>query len=269
MTAPLWGRVWRIEVGRAGGRGVAVVGQRVTFGVRYEPGRPAVADVSVYAPAAALVEALYDPEALVRVLAGYEASGPVELLQGAVVRDSVVDRRGSRDARVTWQVSPVGRRIAAATLAADVRDARAGIQACVAALGLPLDVLDLPRVTQYPRGYYLSGNPLTRLGELVGDCGAQYAVVDGRVRVWPLGGQARRTADVWSPSTGLLDATRPGGDGKVTARALLRPGLRPGDVIRVQSAIWSGDLTVSDAYHEGDSEGQAWYTSVQGAPRGS
>ena len=185
MTAPLFQRVWRIEVGRTGGRGVAVVGQRITFGVRYEPGRPATAEVAVYAPASQLVEALYDPESLVRLLAGYEASGPVELLQGAVVRDSVVDRRGSRDARVSWQVSPVGRRVAAATLAADVRDAASGIRACVRALGLPLDVLELPRVTQYPRGYYLAGNPLTRLGELVADCGFSPRKIARQVVFYP------------------------------------------------------------------------------------
>lgn len=256
-------RTWALETSDA----VRYEGMRMAFrAAQAGAGGSSSCDVTVWMPARELVESLHLADTVIRVLAGYRDTGPVEVMQGAVVTDSVRDKRAAAEPSVTWQISPSKTPIQRASVSKSWSKVRASevIEHLRQAMGVPADVVDLPEDVLFARGHVVERSPKTAMSEVVAACGAQWALQDGRLRVWPLGGVARATADLWAPSTGLLEAVAPAGDDKVTARALLRPGLRPGDTVRVQSPSWSGDIRVQEVVHEGDSHGAAWFTSVTG-----
>jgi len=223
-------------------------------------------DVSVFMPARELVDALYDADTVVRVLAGWVDSGAVEVAQGTVVLDSVRDQRSGSRPAVSFQISSAK----AATARASVSKAWAQVNASEVidylrtSMGIPADIIDLPTDVLYARGHAVERSVSVALDEVTRDCGAQWSVVDGRLRVWPIGGTARRTAEVWSSASGLLEVAAPRGGGKVGARCLLAPNVRVGDTIRIEDESWSGDIATDECMHEGDTHGQAWYTSVSG-----
>lgn len=262
-------RRWLLEAGVSGEPGVGTSDSRIAFSVRLQRGRPAVADVTVWSPARSLRDTLYRPGAVVRLSAGYADGGPVELVAGRIVQGSIEDQTATRAATLGFAVQPLA--VKSSLISETATNATAGIRACASALGLVVEVLDVPAPATYARGVALRGNPLTALRTLVDDSGCQYAITDGRLRVWPLGQAARRTALVWSEDRELVRIVGPSGGGtdagKVTAEALLSPALRPGDVVRVASRTWSGDVTAETVRHTGDSHGRAWYTAVEGVPR--
>lgn len=269
MNARLWMRRWYVDIGPNGGEGARYEGMRMAFAVRLAAGKPTSGEVTVYAPEPAMVDALFARSTLVRVAAGYADNGATVLMQGGVVRDSVRDRSANRDRRVDWQIAPLQGPVSSAVVQGPTgaTTTTALIEAVRAALGVPAEIVQLGANVRYSRGYVITGSPIREIDQLCRDSGSQWSLTDGRLRVWPAGASARQTADVWSERSGLIETARPGGDGRVAATALLRPTCRPGDVIRIESGIWSGDMTVAEVYHEGDTEGNRWYTSVVGAPR--
>lgn len=269
MNERLWMRRWFVDVGPPDADGTRYEGMRLDFRVRLAASKPTSGDITVYAPDPALVDALFARGTLVRIGAGYADNGATVILQGGVVRDSVRDRSASRDRRVTWQVAPLQGPVSSATLIGPTgaTTTTALIEAVRAALGVPAEIIQPGRVVRYGRGYVLTGSPIRELEQLCRDSASQWSLTDGRLRVWPAGASARQTADVWSERSGLIESARPGGDGRVGATALLRPTCKPGDVIRVESEAWTGDITVAEVYHEGDNEGNRWYTSAVGVPR--
>jgi len=267
----LYLRTWAIEAGKPGSQGLRFEDIDLTFTVRMNGrSKPTLTDVTVFNPSDELIGLLGQSGTIVRVLAGYEEDGAAEVGQGTIVKDSLDDLKLSADPRVSFQLTNAGRVLANTTISKSWRTVRASevIEYIRQQMGLTPDVIIFAKDPLFSRGYVASGSPGLALASLVADCGCQYTIVDGRLRIWPKGQIARQKKDVWAEDTGLLEAQR-SSDGKtIRARALLRPGLRVGDTLQIESPVHNGNVVVQSGAHDGDTTSDSWYTSIVGAPIG-
>jgi len=262
----LYGTTSELVMGRPGTLGTSYVGLRIQFKASYSSKKPPLCDVSVNNPNDAMVAMLSDPTIVVRLSVGYE-DGPVQLANGRVAKDSLQDGRDEAEPVVGFQINGAAAQLQAASVSqvfSGTVQARTVIEAIRQAMGVAAESIVLGNEASYARGYVLRGAPGPALTTVCRDCDAQWSIVDGRLRVWPRGREARRTADVWSGSTGLVSVAAPGSDGKIKAAAMLRPGLRQGDVVRIESPRWTGNVLVEEVVHQGDTEGDTWLTEIQG-----
>lgn len=265
----LFGRVWRFEVAR-GNAAEVFEGLDIRATARWSgaSGAPTV-DLEVFHPPPTLIGRAADPESIWRVLAGYEsAGGPSEIGGGAVIPGSVRFRRGDVDPVLSLQLSARGiasRRVLSATW--DSTSAAAVLDWVRGELGLAAD-FTLPGDVQYARGYSIQGPAPAVLGELARDLGCAWEIEGSTLRLWPRGQVRVSTAEVLEAESGLLEAPEVDGDGSmVRCRCALRPGLRPGMIVRAIDPLFDGELVLTEAVHDVDSAGDTWESLLTGAPR--
>ncbi len=266
----LYQRQWAVEFGETGRVSTRYDDIDIVFRAQYSAANPATCDITIHNPDANILGALGTTGTLWRVLAGYLEPGATEILSGTVVRGSVQDRSSTADPQVAFQLSASRSQVFRTTLsrAWSYTTASEVIEYIRAQMGLSFDGVRLASNPTYTRGYSLSGGPTAALSELVADCGCQYSISDGKLRIWPIGEASRtETADVWSESTGLLEAQGPADQKTIRATALLRGWVRPGDAIRIISPAYNGDVIAREITHQGDTYGDQWYTSIVGVPR--
>lgn len=263
-------RRWALEVGRPGTNGVRYEGMRLTFDVELRAdSRATAANVSVYMPDRALRGLVEAPDSVTRVLAGYRDGGAVEIVRGETVTDSVQETRQGPDRVLSWSVS--GARVALLQTVpsrswSSVRASEV-IEWIRQQCGIPADVIRLGSDFTIARGYVVEGSPKQELTDLCASTGSRWQIVDGRLRILPVGEASRPVrAALWSSSTGLRPSPQQRQDGRVVASALLEPGLRPGDIVRIVDDAYAGDVLIDRIRHEGDSHDTPWYSTVEGVP---
>lgn len=264
-------RRWALQVARAGRQGPSYEGQRVTFDVDLQAGnRATVAQVSIYMPERGLRGLVEAPDAVTRVLAGYEDGGAVEVAQGQTVRDSVSVQRQGPDTILSWSVSGSRLALLDAVPSRSWSDVRASevIEYVRQECGIPADVIQLGEDVRFSTGYVCEGSPREELTILARTTGSTWQIVDGRLRILPIGQPSRPArAALWSSTSGLLPSPQQRDDGRIVATSLLEPALRPGDIVRIVDDAYSGDVTVQRVRHEGDTHGIPWYTTIEATPR--
>ena len=220
-------------------------------------------------PSDSMVGMISGSGAIVRVLAGYETTGVSEVSSGNVVKGSVVNKRagepvlqfetnsgsGALARLVTGQVRGSG---TAADVAEQIR-----VQ-----LGLSTgEISDRMRQVQFSRGYVYAGTPRSILSELCDSADCVFDTDGGRLVIRGKGEpKSQSISELWSSNTGLMDITSPGGSGEITATALLRPSLRPGDIVKLESSWHTGSIVAREVTHKGDTHGDIWLTTVLGFP---
>mgnify|MGYP000054633458 CR=1 FL=1 len=102
----------------------------------------------------------------------------------------------------------------------------------------------------------LAAEELTRLCE---GAGLTWSVQDGQLQVLPLGGALARDAIRLGADSGLLDAPEIVDRRTTKVRALLQPGLVPGQRVVVDSMLVQGAvLRITEATFSGDTAGASW-----------
>jgi hypothetical protein len=261
----LRGRAWALQVGD-----VEYSGFDMDFRAQY--GEDGIGDcrIAISNAPRELAPSLSVDGQVVRLLAGYADSGAVEVARGGVVLDSVTDRRAGVDMVLSWAISSARGTIRAPVVSRwwPSPSAEEVIRWLAAQAGVAVDVLRLGRTTRYPGGLLTQGRIAPILDRLCADSGSRWALDDGRLRVWPRGGTARRTAEVWSAGgrTLLGLAVSGGGVRRLSVRGILTAHLRRGDALRVVDDLYSGDVLIDEVEHIGSTRSDAWDTVVTGRP---
>lgn len=201
----------------------------------------------------------------ISILAGYQRDqGAVEIGGGQVVADSISLDRASPDRPFEFQLS-TQRRVRQVRLSAAFEAVSASelIEYIRTEAGLA-GTIELGQDVTYSR-YSFEGSVSKSVSRLAADTGSEWDIDGDTLVMWPATSQRRITADVWSVSTGLMRVS--GTADEIRARAMLRPALRPGDVLRIEDEGYSGDVRVIDAVHEIDTYGGTWATTITGEPR--
>lgn len=269
MTA-LFGREWALEISRAG-TGTRYEGLDMKFSAKQNSlSKPTICDITVWNPDPGLLGSITSDGVLIRALAGYSSQGATEIAQGIVVSNSISDRSKSADPMISFQISK-GREIfnnVILSKAFGPVGAEEVIEYIRSQIGVAYDVVEYAKKPYYSRGFTLSGSPENALATVVEDCGCQYTVVDGRLRIWPKNTYAKRLIDIWAANTGLLDCF-PQGNGKqkkIACSVLLRPSVRPGDVVQIESPQYNGMIRLNEVAHDCDTTSDLWQTTGIGVP---
>ena len=114
----------------------------------------------------------------------------------------------------------------------------------------------------FPEGTVLYGSAAAELTRLCAAARLTWTVQDGNLQVLPLGGALERTALVLGPDTGLIGSPEIVNRRTVNVKALLIPGLVPGQQVILNSAIVTGTWRITEAEYAGDTEGPDWNASL-------
>lgn len=114
----------------------------------------------------------------------------------------------------------------------------------------------------FPEGTVLYGSAAAELTRLCAAARLTWTVQDGNLQVLPLGGALERTALVLGPDTGLVGSPEIVNRRTVNVKALLIPGLVPGQQVILNSAIVTGTWRITEAEYAGDTEGADWHANL-------
>lgn len=204
--------------------------------------------------------------------AGYESAGQASRLFTGDLRKAVVAKDGPtwtvkvtagsgehsrRSARVSRSFAPntsladVVRHLADA-MGVGIGNAREAFVAAQMQGGAQL----------YGGGSTLHGRAAEELERICTACGLSYSVQDGVLQVIRLGGALDRTAILLSPGSGLVGSPEIVNRRTITVKALIQPGLVPGQRIVVESDVIGGVWRITEAEYSGSTSAVDWYVTM-------
>ena len=270
----LFGRVVTLEVGTAGGEGLALAGLRTSFRVSQSRSRtPNEATVRVWGLSASTAKdiagRLKASDGVIKLFAGYRTAKQIFI--GEPVRHGVrVDPSGAeRVLRV--QAQDGGRRYRDSYVDvsfASSTTARQVLNEVLAQMQLPAGTIQLDESARWPYGFHASGPARDVLDRIADQAGAEWFIRNGVVHVLQPGSRVEQ-GPVISAANGNLIGSPQQTDEGIQVTALLLPSVRPGTSFEVRSEQHSGEYVARDVVHEGDTGfDRPFYTTVTGRPRG-
>lgn len=120
----------------------------------------------------------------------------------------------------------------------------------------------------YATGTTVSGPAWRSLDRVCSSCSLRWSVQQGVLQLRRAGRPADVSAVLLSPATGLLGSPSRGQKdrrGKVTytAASLMRPGVYPGRVVRIESRDLRADLLCKRTQHSGSTTGNDWSVTME------
>jgi hypothetical protein len=123
-------------------------------------------------------------------------------------------------------------------------------------------------VFKYPTA--VNGPAYYSLVRLAASAGLEVSVQDGALQFLEIGGGLRKTATLLSPETGLIGSPMIDTGKKkaviLRARALIQPGLDPGNQIRVKCDGFDGAFIVRRVKYTGNTAGSEWFANLEAKP---
>ena len=114
----------------------------------------------------------------------------------------------------------------------------------------------------FPEGTLVHGLAAAELTRLCDSARLTWTVQDGVLQLLPLGGALARDAIRLAADSGLLGAPEVVNRRTVNVKALLIPGLTPGQQVVLDSAVISGVWRISEAEYTGDTHGADWTAAL-------
>ena len=115
----------------------------------------------------------------------------------------------------------------------------------------------------YSTGYTFAGRARAALDEVVNQLGEGYSwsIQDGQILILDRDETTAETAVLLTVDTGLIGAPQRQKNG-LELVSLLRPELKPGRLVKVQSRGIDGFYKCTQVTHSGEFRGANWYTSI-------
>lgn len=114
----------------------------------------------------------------------------------------------------------------------------------------------------FTEGTVLHGLAASELTRLTSSAGLTWSIQDGVLQVLPRGGALAREALLLSSSTGLIGSPEIVNRRTINVKALLIPGLVPGQQVVIDSSVVRGAWRISTAEYTGDTHGQDWTAAL-------
>lgn len=115
-----------------------------------------------------------------------------------------------------------------------------------------------------PEGTVLHGSAAAELTRLCESARKTWSIQEGNLQILDLGGAISRTAILLSPDTGMVGTPEIVNRRVITVKALLQPGLVPGQQVVVQSdaLLSTAPWRITEADYSGDTHGVDWYATL-------
>ena len=114
----------------------------------------------------------------------------------------------------------------------------------------------------FPEGTILHGLAAEELTRLTSSAGLTWSIQDGVLQVLPRGGALAREAILLAAGSGLIGSPEVVNRRTVNVKALLIPGLVPGQQVVLDSDVAHGAWRISSAEYAGDTHGPEWTASL-------
>lgn len=267
----LWGRRVTLQIGQPDGAGRSYSDLRINFRAKQTlDATPNSAEILLYNPSDQSLAEVQRPDAVVRLIAGYEI--PRLIFVGEPIPHGVrIERRGpdrilvieAQDGSRAYRAGRVEVSIPRATTVGEVFDTVAR------QMGLPIgSVRGVDRSIALPHGLTLAGAARDVLDRLAAMSGADWSITDGAIDVVPRGGDTGERAVVFSTKQGNLVGSPKRTVEGVEIVGLLEPTMRPGRAFVVDSRDVRGTFVARDVTHTGDTGySPEFYTLIAGVPR--
>lgn len=120
--------------------------------------------------------------------------------------------------------------------------------------------------TTFTDGGVSSGPAHRVLTSLLRGSGYRWSVQNNAMQILERGRPLQRQAVRLAPGTGLVGSPTKEDRGRVTATALMLPGLDPGRRIVLESALVSGGYEIERVVYSGQTRGNDWYAALELVP---
>lgn len=285
-SVALWSRASRVTVGTVE---VVNIGQEqgmdVWFQVRrtLKAGEPNTCDLKLYnlsdnsrkaieqssqtSPSVTSPPGLPTTFTPVKIEAGYKGNMPTIFLGEMRSAQTVTEgpdfvtelQTGDGDqaavvARVNQSLGPTNASNVAQTLLAAAGIGRGNINSVASVLRAS---------TLYQQGVSLKGNPLTKLAALAQSVGLEFSVQQGQAQFLSIGQPLDGSAYELSSDTGLVGSPSVDTKGVLSCMTLMLPGLRPGQLVQMNSRFVVGTYRVTSMTTVGDTKGNEWHHKIE------
>lgn len=121
----------------------------------------------------------------------------------------------------------------------------------------------------FVHGFTSSGDAQSDIDAICRTAGFTWSIQDGELQILTTERDTTGEAEVLSVDTGLVGSpemgshTRKHGPALLKVKALLRPQVRPGGVVQVDSRAIHGQFRAEKVTHEGDTWGGDWFTTIE------
>ncbi len=120
---------------------------------------------------------------------------------------------------------------------------------------------------EFTRGITLKGKVKQSLDKFMKKSGFDWSIQDGQLQVLKPDETMPTTATVLtSENNSLIGSPELGENGYIRAKCLMRGYLLPGYPIKIESREINGFFKITGITHSGDTEGNEWYTEIEGKP---
>ena len=271
--AELFHRRVALDVGPAGAVGERIEGIRIVVSSRRtRSGSADPAAVTAYNAPPTMIGRLQDEGIVTRVLAGY-GDQLTQIAYGTMVRGSLRGpQRQGADLVTSWQVLDGGTSYQTSAVmrgwVGSVRASRVW-RTLASDVGIPIAGFEVGDDVELPRNYFVSGTLRRALDDLASASRSTWTIVGGRLYVWPSGSPRVDSAVVLDYGSGLIEPPSRVDARRWQVRALLMPGIMPGDRYVVEADPGRGRYVAADVAHEIDSLGYgAFATTIVGVTDG-
>jgi len=229
------------------------------------------AKVSVWNLTDASVDYLRNDDNTFRLLAGY--STPRQLFVGQAKRGGIRARSKGPERVVELELADgnqaLKRTYLNKTFATGTKISRV-VKYVARQTGLPESQIQIPDDVRLDQGVTLGGTSDRVLARLSEAAGADFWVQDGQIKFLKKRDDTGIEAAEFSVENGsLIGSPEPGERGSVKFKGLLRPKLRPGDLLQVVHNRYGGVWRARDVKFVGDSGyGSPFYVTVTARPAG-
>lgn len=269
----LFGRYVAVDLGTEGATGRRVTGFHTQFhAIHTRTGEPSSCVVRISNLAPGTVALAQQPQALIRVIAGYET--PLQVFMGTPVKNGVRVEKEGTDRILHMELQDGGRQYRTSRINLTMATGTTLQQAWEAVqtqLGLPPGVIQLGGLAslQLSQGLTMVGPVRDVLDRLAASLGVRWFIRDGTLCVLSTDETSGEVGPVFSPTSRNLIGSPELTDEGIKATALLQPGLRPGMAFRIDGAsVGNGDWNATRVEHIGDSGWeQDFYTVAEGRAR--
>ena len=262
----LFDRQVRLALGTRGDEGRAWSEPRIDFEVRHRLSKRGEATVTAFNLPANAASLAKRRDAIVRVFAGYGDEAPM-IFQGTPVTGSVSQSMEGPDRVLEFDALDGGRALASTHLNLSVsseQTVREVADRVIDQLGIPRGTVRVPEGLTFPQGIHTTGRADDVLRRLSAASEADWSIQDGAVQIVPNGEDTGRRGVVFSSAQGSLVGTPEQKDKGLEVTGLLRPGLRPGDVYRVESPDVEAFFKARDVKMHGSRFQSDFYTIAFG-----
>lgn len=274
----LWRRDWSLRIGpvliRPGGV-VATVAFNVTRTLGREPNKATIRVANLSDSRVQQLSGLDQPQ--VELVAGYQGD-QIETIFLGDTRDlwtltEGVDRWThieAQDGGRSYRTAELDRSWPAGTTVSTV------LEACATAMGVGLgNARAVAAGAQlnsggsiYPSGTSVSGPAWRSLDRICRSCSLRWSVQSGVLQLRGTRRAAVVSAALLTPATGLLGSPSWGardrrGGVVYTATTLMRPGIYPGRVVRIESRDLTANLLCKRTQHTGETTGAPWHIQME------